>query len=206
MAERVAASRMPARLAATASDATPEDLSGVLGARVLAYVIDSVVVAAFAIAFSGLATLYLLLSTDGGFVDAKDNELWNFVYITLAAVPAWIAVNLLLLPRRGQTVGYYMTGLATVTSKGLLPSRPQVALRMIGLDPLAFHPVIGFLWLLAALISPSKDSSFTVFVIGIGMAILCLVSPVVAWLTCALDHGHRGLHDRIAGLTVVRLE
>src|SRR5581483_2876795 len=76
MAERVAAS-IPRRLAERARTDASDGLEGVLGARIVAYGIDSLLVLIFAVAFVGLATLDLLVQTDGGFTDVSEPALWQ---------------------------------------------------------------------------------------------------------------------------------
>jgi uncharacterized RDD family membrane protein YckC len=205
MAERVAAS-IPRRLAERARTNASDGLEGVLGARILAYGIDSLLVLIFAVAFVGAATLNLLLQTDGGFTDVSDSALWQFVYICLAAIPAWLVVALALLVKRGQTVGQYIMGLGVLRQDGGNPNLVQALLRLAALDPLAFHPVLGLFWAVAGFVALSKDTSGIAFMLCIGMAILSIVvAPLTALVTSAADGGRRGLHDRVSGLTVVRL-
>ncbi len=172
----------------------------------MAYAIDSTILAIFAVAFVGVAALTLLLQTESGFRDVSDSALWVFVYISLASIPAWAIFMIALLWRRGQTIGQYITGLAVLRPDGRDPSLARLVLYLAALHPLVFHPVLGLFWILAALTSISSVSSAGVIVACSAMAILCVVAPLVAFVTGAADGGRRALHDRIAGLTVVRLE
>jgi len=205
MAEPLAASRLPRRRVALATRAHESD-EGVLGSRLLAYAIDSLLVAIFAMAFVGLGALILLLSTDGGFNDVSDSALWLFVYISLASIPAWLIALLVLLRRNGQTVGQYVIGVAVVREDGGRPSFAQLILYALALHPLLFHPVLGLFWALAALVSIPRVSSNLVLIGFAALAVLCAVAPLAALVTAATDGGRRALHDRVGALKVVRLE
>ena len=212
MAERLAASRSrqtarPTKIGDAGRSAAGdyEEQQGLLGSRLLAFFIDSVVLTIFAIAFVGVASLNLLLQTDGGFTDVSDAAMWQFVYISCAAVPAWFVATFILLTRRGQTVGQYIVGLFIVRADGSNASAPQVLLYLLALHPLLFHPVLGLFWALAALTSISAVSNdLVLFALG-AATILSIASPAIAFVSASADRGRRALHDRIAGTTVVRL-
>ncbi|HEY7268630.1 MAG TPA: RDD family protein [Dehalococcoidia bacterium] len=206
MAERLAASRMPRNRTARASVDDSENLSGILGARSLAYFIDSLMLCFMSVAFIGVGFGVLLLRSHGGTKDVPDAALWDFVFVSLATIPALALILFAFLARRGQTVGHYMTGLIVVREDQGNPRLRQLLLYLLALHPLVFHPVLAGFWLLFAYISLSLTSSNVLVLGSLGVAILCLLGPLVALAMGMADAGHRGLHDRIAGLMVVRLE
>jgi uncharacterized RDD family membrane protein YckC len=206
MAERLAASRLPRREAVQTTADQPGAVSGILGARAIAYMIDTLVLMIFSVFFLGAGTLVLLLQTHGGFTDVSDSALWQFVYIWLAAIPAWLVLMLILLSRRAQTPGHFVTGLAVVRPDGTIPSPRQILIRLLALDPLLFNPVLGLSWTVAGIVSVARFTSDVVLIGCAAVALLCFIAPVIALITSTADGGHRGLHDRISGVMVVRLE
>jgi uncharacterized RDD family membrane protein YckC len=206
MAEPLAASRMPSRLVAQTKPDQGDALEGVLGSRVVAYLIDSVIIGIVAIAFIGIGFGILLLKTHGGTSDVPDSALWGFVYASLAAVPATAILNFVLLLRRGQTVGQYIIGLRVVREDRGNAGFPQLMLYMVGLHPLVFHPLLAAFWALLAYVALSLTSSDVLVLGSLGIAILCVAGPLVALISGGPDGGRRGLHDRLAGLMVVRVE
>ena len=206
MAEPLAASRMPRRVAVRTKPDSTDRLQGVLGSRGLAYVIDSIIIGVVAMAFVGAGAAYLIITSHGGDRDVADSARWVFVYCSLAAVPASALLNLALLARRGQTAGQYILGLRVEREDGRVPGLGRLLLYLLAMHPLVFHPLLAVFWALLAYIALSLTSSNLLVLSSIGIAILCLVGPLVALISAGPDGGRRALHDRIAGLVVVRLE
>jgi len=206
MAERLAASTLP-RKGRRAAVLTPVEDSeeGVLGSRVLAYAIDSVVLGIFSVAFVACGFLYMLIESDGGLRDVPDSAQWGFVYASLATVPAWLLLNLALLVRRGQSIGQYVIGLRIAGEDSGEPGVTRLALYLLALHPLVFHPVLALFWGLLAFVALSLTSSHVLVLGSLAVALLCLAAPIIALVTAAADGG-RALHDRVAGTKVVRLE
>jgi hypothetical protein len=63
--------------------------------------------------------------------------------------------------------------------------------------------MFGAAWLLLALASLLSE---LVVVVSLAMALLCFVAPVAALIFTIVDPQRRAIHDRLAGLKVVRLE
>jgi uncharacterized RDD family membrane protein YckC len=204
MAERLAARRLPRT---TAADAMADDAGrGVLGARAIAYLIDSIVLAIFAVAFIGLGFVNLLLQSDAGLEDPPDSALWQFVYISLLSIPAWAVLNLVLLRKRGQSIGQYVMGLAVTTEGGFIPGLPTLVAYLLALHPLVFHPILAGFWAILAGVALSLTENDVLVFGSLAVAILSCVAPLVALMTGAAGRGRRALHDRIAGTVVVPLE
>jgi uncharacterized RDD family membrane protein YckC len=206
MAERLAASRIPRRLALGAQPDQVEHQRGILATRTLAYAIDSIILGIVSTAFVGVGAAYLLLNTDSGGRDVPDSALWAFVYCSLASVPATAIINYGLLVKRGQTLGHYIFGLKALREDGGTAGPARMLLYMLALHPLVFHPMLASFWALLAYIALSLTSNNALVLASLGVAILCLVGPFIALLAAGPSGGHRALHDRIAGVMVVRLE
>lgn len=210
MAERLAASSLPRkgrRQAAREFDDDSDESAGVLAPRILAYGIDSLVLLIFSVGFVGLAFLALLVQSEGGLEDPPDSAVWSFVYISLAVVPAWALFTLFLLARRGQTIGQSVIGVYVARDETRDAGFVRMLVYAMAMHPLVFHPLMSVFWLMLAFVGGlSLTSSNLLFIGSLAVAILCLVAPIAALVTAVSDRGHRGLHDRIAGTTVVRLE
>lgn len=208
MAERLAASTLPKN--GRPAVATKEDYAdvsqGLLGSRIVAYLIDSLVLAIFSVAFVAVGALNLLIRGDWGERDTSDSARWAFVYLSLATVPAWGVLNLLLLSRRGQSIGQYVVGLRVQRESGSDPGPARLALYLLALHPLVFHPVLALFWALLAFVALSLTSSNVLVLGSFAVALLCVAAPLVALASASADGGRRALHDRIAGTIVVRLE
>jgi uncharacterized RDD family membrane protein YckC len=205
MAERLADSGM---LASASSNASPieDDDRASLGARALAFILDSVLLFGFCMAFGAAAFLVIFVGSDTGRNTISDGEEWGFVAFLLATFPAWFAFNVGLMSMRGHTVGQYVIGLRTVRADGGKPSANQVGLYWLALHPVLFHPFLALPWLLFATLGVTFASSEALFVFALAIALLCLVGPLVNIIFVAIDPQRRGVHDRLGGIKVARLQ
>jgi uncharacterized RDD family membrane protein YckC len=206
MAERVAASALPGKGRDAAGNPAVEYEEGVLGTRILAYLIDSVVLAIVSVVFIAAGAVFLFAESDWGRSDTTDAGRWGFVYASLITVPAWLLINLLLLARRGQSVGQYILGLRVASVDSTDPGPIQLLLYLLALNPLIFHPWLALFWATLAFITLSITENDILVFTSLAIAILCVAAPLVAFLTAAGGGGRRALHDRVAGTKVVRLE
>ena len=204
MAERVAASRLAASRKAVSS-AGGGARAG-LGVRALSFLLDSLVLFAFTMLFATAAFLVIFLRSDSGKSNPSDAAIWTGVAVLLAAVPAWLFFNLLLGLKRGQTAGQYILGLRVMREDGRRPAAGRLLLYWLALHPVLFHPLLMVFWGLLAYVSLSLSGSSTLVLAGLLVCVLCLLGPLVALVTIAADEGRRGLHDRVAGLVVTKLE
>src|SRR5437868_1640121 len=204
MAERVAASR----LITPRSSLSNSDIAARagLGVRTLSFLLDSLVLFAFTMLFATAAFLDIFFRSDSGKSNPSDAAIWTGVAILVAAVPCWLVFNLLLGVRRGQTVGQYVLGLRVLREDGRRPGPGRLILYWLALHPVLFHPLLTFFWGLLAYVSLSLSGSPTLVLGGLFVALLCLAGPIVALLSISGDGGRRGLHDRVAGVVVTKLE
>jgi uncharacterized RDD family membrane protein YckC len=204
MAERVAASR----IVASASEIEAEDSErrAGIGPRFFSFFVDSIFLFAFTMAFATVAMLDILLHTDSGRTTLSDSTAWVSVAIVVMTAPAWLLVNLVLFNRRGQTVGQYVAGLRVVREHGARPRGGQSLIYLLALHPLLFHPLLALSWGTLAFIAVSFFHSDTLLIGAIVVVVLSVVAPIVAIVSISLDGGRRAMHDRIAGLAVVRIE
>ncbi len=174
--------------------------------RLFAYLIDSIVLAAFTLVSFIIAGTSLFLATDGGKGHISDRAEWTFVGILMASVPVWLVLNLGLGVRRGQTVGQFVVGLQVAKEDGERPGPLRLLLYWLALHPLFFHPVLAVSWALFAYLAVVLAGSTVLFIAAVAVVILCFVAPIITLLSLLPDRNRRALHDRIAGVTVVRLE
>ncbi len=174
-----------------------------LGVRISAYLIDSVVLLGFILAFFALAGLVLLLASDLGREDPPDSAYYAFMSVFIGGtVIAWSAFNLVLVGWRGQTAGQYVAGLHVVSEDARPLSAGRLLVRWFGLHPLLFHPLLIPVWALFSAIAVSLTLNQAVLAITLGLVALCLVAPLAALVASALDRERRALHDRLAGTFV----
>ncbi|HLF08286.1 MAG TPA: RDD family protein [Dehalococcoidia bacterium] len=201
MAERLAASRL-ATAPAGSNDTTDSDRAG-HPSRLLAYLLDSLVLFGFTMLFAALAGLNMFLRSNNGEEAITDADQWTSIAIFLGAMPAWLLAMVWLGLKRGQTPGQYVTGLRVVSEDGSAPSLQRLAAYWLALHPLFFHPMFGAGWVLLAWAALLSEAAF---VVSLALALLCFVAPLAGLIFALVDPQRRAIHDRLAGLKVVRLE
>jgi len=201
MAERLAASRLAAASAGPqyASDSDRASLP----ARILAYILDSIGLFAFTMLFAALAGLNMLVRSDGGQEGITTADEWTSIAIFLASMPVWLLMMMVLGVRRAQTPGQYILGMRTVREDGGAPGAQRLLGYWLALHPLLYHPMFGGAWLLLAWAALLSEA---IFVFSLALAILCFLAPLAGLIFAVIDPQRRAIHDRLAGLKVVRLE
>jgi uncharacterized RDD family membrane protein YckC len=189
---------------APATDYSRDDRAG-LGVRVLAYLLDSLVLFVFSMVFVIIAGLNIFIRSDYGDAQPSDEAFMTFALILVATIPAWFIVSLLIWRRRGQSVGQYVLGLQTAREDGGRAGTLRLLMHLLALHPLIFHPVFGAFWTFFAYYSWAATESKSLVVGAVALTLLCGIAPVVAFVSAAADPGRRALHDRIAGTRVLRL-
>src|SRR4051812_2446738 len=204
MAERIAASRVVA--SPSEIEAQDSERRAGIGPRLFSFLVDSVVLFAFTMALTTAAMLNILFHTNSGRTTLSDSTAWVSVAIVIATAPAWLLINLLLLARRGQTVGQYVAGSRVVRHDGGRPRVGQSLMYLVGLHPLIFHPLLALSWGTLAFIAVAFFHSNTLLIGAVVVGVLSVVAPLVAIVSISADSDRRTMHDRIAGLSVVRVE
>ncbi len=175
-----------------------------LSARFFAYLIDSVVLLGFVLAFLALAGLVLWLSSNLGKEDPPDSAYYAFIGIFIGGtIISWSVFNIVLMLWRRQTAGQYIAGLRIVCADESTPSTGQTLLRWFALHPLLFHPLLIPVWALFAAITVSLTLSQFVFAVTLGLVALCIVAPAAALVAALLDRDRRSLYDRASGTIVI---
>jgi len=190
---------------ATSGYANEQEHAGA-SARVLAYLIDSVVLFCFSIVFLLAAGLVLFLDSDQGRDQISDAEAWAFVGIMTAMVPSWLLAGWAMYVRMGQTVGQYVMGLRVQNEDGTSPRARRLLLYLLALHPLLFHPLFCGVWFLFAYVGISLADSGALFIMGLMLGLLSLLAPLVGVVFMLSDPKRRTIHDRLAGLRVQRLQ
>lgn len=176
-----------------------------LEARIVAFVFDTIILLAFFSLFLMVSLFQLLLLSDFGDVDPPDSAFYTALGIIVGVVPFWFAFNLWLLMWRGQSVGKYIVGVKVAGSDGGGLSFRQAVARILLLDPLLFHPLLAIPWALLAIFATSLTVNVVVLIVTVGVALLSLLSPLIALGAMMTDKQRRALHDRITGTLVVRM-
>ena len=206
MAKPLAAT--PAMAAASAGRTHSPQLDGAiagLGARCLAFLLDSIVLLAFGMVFAAVALLIIFFASDQGEVTPSDGSIWVALWVGMASVPAWLLLNLWLARRRAQSVGQYVVGLQVVREDGGVVGAHGHLVRVFALNPVTFHPFLALPWAALAFMAVSLAESALLLIFAAAVVVLCAVAPFIALVATASDRSRRALHDRIAGTVVVRL-
>jgi uncharacterized RDD family membrane protein YckC len=174
-----------------------------LEARLVAFLVDSVVLLSFVLVLLAVAGLQLLLTSDLGKEDPPDSSFYAILGIVMAVIPLWLAFNVVLCRWRGQTVGKYVADIKIVREDGRPLDLRTSLIRFLVLHPLLFHPFLALLWLLTAAVTVSVTLSVAVLVVTAALVFLSLAAPFLTAGSLFLDGRRRALHDRVAGTTVV---
>lgn len=192
-----------ATIALSGAQAEPPGAS--LRARVAGYVVDVVIQAAFLMVFFVIAGFQLLASSNFGEQDPPESAYWAFVSILMGTLLFWSLFTVGLVLWRSQTAGQYVAGLRICREDGGRPGLATLLRWWFGLNPLLFNPFMMVPWLLFAAVAVNLALSRAALVFAGGLALLCLVSPLVTLVT-AIAGDRRPLHDRLSGTVVVSAE
>jgi uncharacterized RDD family membrane protein YckC len=187
-----------------AAEAAPQvTASASMGARISAYLIDSLALVVFLLISFALAGTYLLLAAEQSSGEVSDSAYTWFTAICLGGTfLSWTLFNLALMSSRAQTTGMYFLSLRVNDEDGGRASLSRHVQRWFALHPLLFHPVLLLPWLLLIILLASLDVHVVLFGLALGFAVLCLLGPVVALGTMLVDPAHRALHDRFSHTAV----
>ncbi|MCI0776949.1 MAG: RDD family protein [Chloroflexi bacterium] len=190
-----------------ASPSSPTRPAATLGARIAAYLIDTIVLLAVLLIFFVIGGAVLLFTSDLGDKDPPDAAFNTFIAILIGGpVLFWSLLNLALTRWRAQTAGMYVAGIVTTSDEGDVRAPRRVLLRWFGMHPTLYHPLFVPLWVLLAAYATSATLSRGVLMVTIAPALLCLAVPIAGFVAMALDSERRGIHDRIARTRVVPVD
>jgi uncharacterized RDD family membrane protein YckC len=187
----------------TATATVPTLRRARLEARLVAFVVDSVVLLSFTLLFLAVAGLQLLIASDFGEDDPPDASFYAILAIVMAVIPLWLAFNVALCHWRGQTVGKYVADIKVVREDGRPLNLGTSLARFLLLHPLIFHPFLALLWLLTAAITTSVTLSTAVLVVTLALVFLSLAGPLLTAGSILLDGRRRAIHDRVTGTMVI---
>jgi uncharacterized RDD family membrane protein YckC len=204
MAERLAAARFAVDGDASAAYASDDEHSSI-GLRILAYAVDSAVLFGFTMLFATIAFLVVFIGSDTGRSNITDGQAWGLVSVLLATFPAWLICGVLFVSWKGYTVGQYVIGLRSVDEQGNKPTLRHTLGHWLALHPLLFHPILAGPWLLFAYVGLALAESEILLIAGMALALICFFGPFAGLAFALSDPRRRGIHDRLAGMKVIRL-
>jgi uncharacterized RDD family membrane protein YckC len=178
-----------------------------VGARISAYLIDSVILLAFILVFFVIGGSVLLFTGDFGEGDPPDSAYYAFLAIFMGGtLIAWSALNLWLLRWRGQSAGMYVVAIRTVGEEATGLTVGQTLRRWFGIHPLLFHPFLLPVWAVFSLLVVSITLSQIVLVVTLALVLLCVIAPLASLVALIADPERRALHDRLARTRVVHID
>jgi hypothetical protein len=163
-----------------------------------------VIFAAVAMVVIVVAGFVLLASTGWATESDADAEVNVFLGILTLGIPGvWSVLNLALLVTRHQTGGQYVAGLMLGREDRRALANSNAVAWWFCFNPLLFSwPMAIAAGVPLAGAAAVLLGAWTVIVFGI-VVTLCLLIPVVALISAALDSNNRALHDRVVGTIVV---
>ncbi|GAG20640.1 unnamed protein product [marine sediment metagenome] len=170
--------------------------------RLVAFVLDLIVLFSALALFFAVAFLQILIRTDFGEKDTPDSAVWAaaimlatycFLFLPLYFVGLWVW--------RGQTVGQVAMAIKVVRRDGRPMGLARAAVRVGGLN---FLPFVFGASLLALLATGLAEDALTALILVLTLAALALiVIQIVGSLMIPFDQQRRALHDRLADTLVV---
>jgi uncharacterized RDD family membrane protein YckC len=169
--------------------------------RLVAFVLDLIVLFSVLAFFFAVAFLQVLLRSDFGDVDPPDAA-YDLAAIILMAyllfVPAYFLV---LWAWRGQTVGQMAMAIKVVRRDGHRMGLARAAVRLGGLNFLPLIFVVSLLTLLAA--GTSEDALVALIWALVIVGLVLMAIQILGFLMIPFDRERRALHDRLADTLVV---
>lgn len=171
----------------------------------LAYLVDSTVLFGFCMVFATIGFMVIFLGSEAGRSTITARQEWGLLLSFMATVPVWYTFNTVLMSARSHTVGQYVLGLRVVAEDGHRPRPGRVAVYWLALHPLLFHPLLVLPWVLFAFMGVAIAGSGTLFLMATVVVFLCLVAPLANLAFMLANRKRQGIHDKLAGLKVVRI-
>jgi len=170
--------------------------------RLVAFVLDLIVLFSVLALFFAVAFLQILIRTDFGEKDTPDSAVWAaaimlatycFLLLPLYFVGLWVW--------RGQTVGQVAMAIKVVRRDGRPMGLARAAVRVGGLN---FLPLVFGASLLALLATGlAEDALIGIIWVLIAAALVLMAIQVLGFLMIPFDEQRQALHDRLADTIVV---
>ena len=170
--------------------------------RLVAFVLDLIVLFSVLALFFAVAFLQILIRTDFGEKDTPDSAVWAaaimlatycFLFLPLYFVGLWVW--------RGQTVGQVAMAIKVVRRDGCPMGLARAAVRVGGLN---FLPLVFGASLLALLATGlAEDALIAIIWVLIAAALALMAIQVLGSLMIPFDQQRQALHDRLADTIVV---
>jgi len=170
--------------------------------RLVAFVLDLIVLFSVFALFFAVAFFQVLLRTDFGETDTPDSAVWTatiilatycFLFLPLYFTGLWAW--------RGQTVGQMAMAIKVVGRDGRPIGLTRAAVRVGGLNLLPLVFVVSLVGLLA--VGTSEDALVTLIWVLVIVGLVLVAIEVLGFLMIPFDRERRALHDRLADTLVV---
>jgi uncharacterized RDD family membrane protein YckC len=170
--------------------------------RLVAFVLDVIVLLAVFALFFAVAFLQILIRTDFGEKDTPDSAVWAAAIILAAYCFLFLPLYFIgLWAWRGQTVGQMAMVIRVARRDGRPVGLARAAVRVGGLNLLPPIFVASVLALPAT--GASQDVLTAVILVLALAAAVLIVIQVVGFLMIPFDPQRQALHDRLAGTVMV---
>jgi uncharacterized RDD family membrane protein YckC len=167
--------------------------------RLVAFVLDLIVLFSVFALFFAVAFFQVLLRTDFGEKDTPDSATWTAVIILATYYFLFLPLYFIgLWAWRGQTVGQMAMVIKVVRRGGRPIGLARAAVRVGGLN---FLPLIFVVSLLAA--GTSEDALVALIWVLAIVGLVLVAIQVLGCLMIPFDRERRALHDRLADTLVV---
>jgi uncharacterized RDD family membrane protein YckC len=170
--------------------------------RLVAFVLDVIVLSAVFALFFAVAFLQILIRTDFGEKDTPDSAVWAaviilatycFLFLPLYFIALWLW--------RSQTVGQIAMVIKVVRRDGRPIGLASAAVRAGGLNLL---PAVYLASLLALPADGAAEDALIALILVLALAALALIAIQVAgFVMIPFDRRRQALHDRLADTVVV---
>ncbi|KPJ49107.1 MAG: hypothetical protein AMJ38_03935 [Dehalococcoidia bacterium DG_22] len=170
--------------------------------RLVAFVLDVIVLLAVFALFFAVAFLQILIRTDFGETDTPDSAVWAaaiilatycFLFLPLYFIGLWVW--------RSQTVGQMAMVIKVVRRDGRPIGLPTAVVRVGGLNVLPAIFVASLLALLAT--GLAEDALIGIIWVLALVGLILIAIQVVGFLMIPFDQQRQALHDRLADTIVM---
>ncbi len=170
--------------------------------RLVAFVLDVIVLLAVFALFFAVAFFQILLRTDFGEKDTPDSAVWAAVIILATYCFLFLPLYFIgLWAWRGQTVGQMAMVIKVVRRGGRPIGLARAAVRVGGLNLLPAIYVASLLGLVAT--GASEDALIALILVLALAGLVLILIQIAGFLMIPFDQQRQALHDRLADTIVV---